>query len=192
MALDNSIDHLEDDLKLAYEEAKANWKRDHPAGPWPELNETLRNEAVQTAYYARTRKPVKEVQRLYKAAGLYEIDAKEAAAWATNAQYGQSAHNARKGSNKARAFDVRFRVLKEVPTLAGSPKCYIPGPKIDWEGPWYTMFGGYMLAAASKLLAAGKIKRRIVWGNDWNGNGLRDEKSVDPPHYELKGWADMK
>lgn len=179
--LDNSIDHLEDDLALAYAEAKANWKRDHPAGPWPELNETLRNEAVQTAYYARSRQPYAEVARLYKAAGLYEIDAKEAATWATNAQYGQSAHNARRGSRKARAFDVRFRVL-----VAG-----VAGPNIDWDGPWYTMFGGYMLAAAARLLAAKKITRKIVWGNDWNGNGRRDEKSYDPPHYELKGWAAM-
>jgi hypothetical protein len=180
MALDNSIEHLEDDLALAYQEAKAAWKRDFPAGPWPELNETLRNQAVQSAYYARSREPYAEVLRLYRAAGLYDIDPKEAAKWVTNARYGQSAHNARVGSNKARAFDVRFRLL-----VKGQPA------GITWEGKWFTIFGGYMLAAASRLLAAGKIKDKIVWGYDWNGNGRADDKSPDPPHYELKSWRTM-
>ena len=182
MALDNSIDHLEDDLVTVYADAKANWKRDYPAGPWPELNETLRNPAVQAAYYARSRATVAEVQRLYRAAGLYDIDAKEANTWATNAKYGQSAHNARPNSNKARAFDVRFRVLVGLQKTPGG---------ITWDSRNFIAFGSYMLAASSRLLAAGKITRKIVWGNDWNGNGLHDEKSVDPPHFELKGWQTM-
>lgn len=187
MALDNSIDHLEDDLAAVYKEAKANWKRDHPAGPWPELNETLRNEAVQTAYYARSRKPVAEVQRLYKAAGLYAIGAKEAAQWNTNAQYGQSAHNARKGSNKARAFDMRMRKL----LLQGGQ--YVVSQEIIWDdNALYEKFAAYMLAAAKMLLAAGKIKRAVTWGGDFNGNGKHDDKCCDMPHYELKGWQDMK
>ena len=187
MALDNSIDHLEDDLVAGYVEAKARWKRDHPQGPWPELNETLRNQAVQTAYYARSRQPVKEVQRLYAAAGLYAIDAKEASEWNTNAQYGQSAHNARKGSNKARAYDVRMRklVLKD--------GLYVVSQEIIWnDNALYEKFAGYVLTAAKLLLAAGKIKRATVWGGDFNGNGKHDDKCCDMPHFQLAGWQDMK
>lgn len=185
MPLSNSIEDLDPDLALCYEEAKADWKRDYPAGPWPELNETRRSEAVQNAYYARGRASVAEVQRLYKAAGLYGIGPIEATKWATNAKYGQSAHNA-SPDEYASAFDVKFRVLVPVP---GKPGAYKAGPDITWESRYYTAFGGYMIKAASRLLAAGKISDKVVWGGDWNQNGkTSDEKRPDLPHFERKNW----
>lgn len=189
MALNNSIADLDPDLKLCYEEAKADWKRDYPAGPWPELNETARSEQVQDAYFARTREPVAEVQRLYKEAGLYDIGAKEAATWATNAKFGQSAHNA-KADEYSGALDVRMRVLTLAkPATATTPAVYVASKQVTWESKYFTAFGGYMIKAASRLLAAKKITDKIVWGGDWNQNGnLRDDKRPDLPHFERKSW----
>ena len=176
MGLNNSRTDLDPDLVLCFDTAEADWKRDYPLGPWPELNETARSKAVQDAYYSRTRKPIAEVQRLYKAAGLYAIDAKEAATWATNAAFPQSAHNAAP-DEYAGAFDVRFRL-------------YVKGKAagITWESRYFTAFAGYMLKAASRLFAAKKITDKVVWGGDWNGNNIRDDKSTDMPHYERKSW----
>lgn len=177
MGLNNSIDDLHPDLKACYTEAKADWKRDYPQGPWPELNETARSEEVQDAYFARGRQSVVKVQYLYKLAGLYDIGAKEAVTWATNAQYGQSAHNAAE-DEYADAFDVRFRLY-----VNGKPT------GITWESRYFTAFGGYMLKAASRLYAAKKISDKVVWGGDWNQNGLTsDEKRPDLPHFERKSW----
>lgn len=188
MPLNNSIEDLDPELKMVYEEAKASMKRDFPAGPWPELNETARSKAVQDAYYARGRKPYATVRALYKAAGLYDIGVAEAAKPVTNAQFGQSAHNAA-ADEYSPALDVRFRLLViDKPGAGQTPPTYKAGKEITWEARWFTIFGGYMLAAASKLLAAGKITQKVVWGNDWNGNGKRDDSSYDPPHYELKNW----
>ncbi len=183
-----STSDLDPDLALAYREAKADWIRDYPAGPWPELNETSRSKAVQDAYYARGRRPVADVQKLYAAAGLYEIQADEAGKWATNAAFGQSAHNAAVDEYSG-AFDVRMRVVVLVKAAAGeTPALYAAGKGITWESKYYTAFAGYVLKAASRLLAAGKITDRIVWGGDWNANNLRDDKSTDLPHYERKSW----
>ena len=189
MPLNNNIKDLDPDLALAYREAKAEWIRDYPEGPWPELNETARSQAVQDAYFARSRKPVKEVQRLYKAAGLYAIDATESAQWNTNAQFGQSAHNAA-ADEYSGAFDVRMRVLVLAKAATQtSPAVYVAGPKMDWDtNKYYTAFAGYVLKAAARLLAARKITDKVVWGGDFNGNGLRDDKANDPPHYERKSW----
>lgn len=177
MALNNRIEDLDPDLQLVYAEAKADWKRDYPAGPWPELNETSRSKAVQDAYYARGRKPAAEVQRLYQLAGLYAIGAAEAQLWATNAMFGQSAHNAAPDEYAA-AFDVRFREY-----VSGKPA------GITWQSRYYTAFGGYVIKAASRLLAAGRITDKVVWGGDWNQNGkTADEKRPDLPHFERKSW----
>lgn len=174
--LNNSINDLHPDLALCYAEAKADWKRDYPEGPWPELNETARSKAVQDAYFSRTRQPVAEVQRLYKLAGLYDIGAKEAGQWATNAQFGQSAHNAAP-DEYSDAGDVRFRLY-----VGGKPT------NITWESKYFTAFGGYMLKAASRLLAAKRISDKIVWGGDWNSNGKADDRNPDLPHFERKSW----
>jgi hypothetical protein len=189
MPLNNSIDDLDPDLALTYAEAKTEWKRDYPQGPWPELNETARSAAVQNAYYARTRQPVATVQALYKVAGLYAIEAKEAASWATNAKFGQSAHNAGPGEY-AGAFDVRMRELvPSKPATATSPAVYVAGKSITWDAKYYIAFAAYMLRAAGQLKAAGKISDKIVWGGDWNQNGkTTDEHRPDFPHYERLSW----
>jgi hypothetical protein len=189
MPLNNNIDDLEPDLALVYAEAKADWKRDYPEGPWPELNETARSKAVQDAYYARTRKPVAEVQRLYKLAGLYAIEAEEAATWATNATFGQSAHNAR-ADEYSDALDVRMRllVLTKAAT-ASTPAIYKAGKQVTWESRYFTAFGGYMIKASSRLYAAKKTSDKVVWGGDWNANGnYTDDRRPDLPHFERKSW----
>lgn len=177
MPLNNSIADLDPDVALCYTEAKAAWKLDFPQGPWPELNETARSQAVQDAYFSRTRQPVAKVKELYKKAGLYDIDAKEAATWATNAKFGQSAHNAAPDEYSG-AGDVRFRLY-----VNGKPA------GITWENKYYIAFAAYMLRAAVRLKAAGRITDKIVWGGDWDGDGLTsDEHRPDFPHYERKSW----
>lgn len=177
MPLNNSIEDLDPDLALCYAEAKANWKRDYPLGPWPELNETARSAAVQNAYYARTRQPIATVQALYKVAGLPAIGDKEAATWNTNAKFGQSAHNAAP-AEYAGAFDVKFRLYVNAKPAG-----------ISWEEKYYIAFAAYMLRAAGQLKAAGKISDKIVWGGDWNQNGkTTDEHRPDFPHYERLSW----
>jgi len=189
MALNNSIADLDPDVALTYTEAKADWKEDYPAGPWPELNETARSKAVQDAYYARSRQPVAKVKELYKKAGLYDIDEIEAKAWATNAKFGQSAHNA-EADEYSGAGDVRFRVLQLVrAATATQPAVYQASKVITWDQKYYIAFAAYMLRAAGRLRAAGKISDKIVWGGDWNQNGkTTDEHRPDFPHYERKSW----
>ena len=54
------------------------------------VSETLRELAVQMAYYSRARMTVQEVQAMYKAAGLYAIapdEAKRAATWTLDSKH---------------------------------------------------------------------------------------------------------
>ena len=54
------------------------------------VSETLRELAVQMAYYSRTRMSVPDVKLMYKAAGLYAItdaEAKRAATWTLDSKH---------------------------------------------------------------------------------------------------------
>jgi hypothetical protein len=175
MALNNRIEDAEPDIVAIYTEAKARWKKDYPLGPWPELNETYRSPELQAAYYAQGRRPLSEVNKLRAALGLYLLSASENRRVVTNAKPGQSNHNI----YPSPALDVRFRLY--------APKK--PGGKLEpagitWAEKYYLQFGGYMIAAAGWLKAAGKITRKMRWGYDWNGNGKNDQSFYDMPHYE--------
>lgn len=46
---------------------------------------------------------------------------------------------------------------------------------------------------ADDLFHRGIIKERIIWGNDWDDDGIPvgldpDENFIDMPHYERKNW----
>lgn len=108
MGINNKREDLHPDLLRVYDATLPKYKAAYPGGLFVSLNETSRSEAVQTAYFARSRETVLEVQRLYKAAGLYAIGAAEAKEHNTNARYGQSSHNFPKG----RALDIRVTDAK--------------------------------------------------------------------------------
>lgn len=189
----NRIEDLHPELALVYTEAKAAMKAAYPLGPWPELNETLRSLELQTAYYAQGRKPLDEVNRLRRLAGEYEIGAAENKNIITWAKAGQSPHFYRM------ALDVRIRLLtpktkpnQEVVATDKNGIEYVRGG-LDWGGTnankWFVVFGGFMIAAARKLKAEGKIKISVRWGHDWNGDGIANDGKLDDPHHEVKGWA---
>jgi len=176
MPLSNDITQLDPDLVLVYSEGKAAWKKDHPSGPWPEINEGYRSDEVQAAYYAQSRQPLAEVNRLRKTAGLEPISAAENRSKITDKKPGTSKHNTYPGE----ALDVRMR-LYTIP----KPGAKLAPAGITWDNRYYIQFGGYMIAAYRELKAAGKVKRKLRWGHDWNGNGIADEKFYDDPHFEV-------
>ena len=59
---------------------------------------------------------------------------------------------------------------------------------IDWDDVGaFALLAGYIMGVAERLLQAGKIKHRLVWGGDWNTNGkTRDARFKDFPHFELR------
>lgn len=176
MPLSNRIEDADPELAAIYTEAKAAWKKAYPSGPWPELNETHRGNDVQAAYYAQGRMPLAEVNKLRKAAGLYLLSAAENKRKATDAKPGSSKHN----TLPSQALDVRFRLY--APKRPGAK----PEPAgITWDLKHYLAFGGYMIAAAAKLRAAGKIRKRMRWGYDWNGDGINNQAFYDAPHFEV-------
>lgn len=61
---------------------------------------------------------------------------------------------------------------------------------INWDNlkRWY-YFGGNAIMLAKKLYLEGKIKHKIRWGGDWNGNDdLDDQTFNDLPHFELRKY----
>lgn len=79
----------------------------------------------------------------------------------TQAKGGQSPHN----YLPAMAFDVSF-------TRDG-------GKTLIWDAIHYHRFAPYVTKHAG-----------IRWGGDWDGDGQTiDEKFVDLPHFEVRGWA---
>ena len=73
-------------------------------------------------------------------------------------------------------------------------------PYADSNYLWKDVDAIYKLAAlarecANDLLAKGAIKENIIWGNDWDNDGIPvgldpDENFVDMPHYERQKWKD--
>jgi hypothetical protein len=176
MPISNKLEDADPDLVAIYTEGKAAWKQARPNGPWPEVNETYRPNDVQEAYYAQGRQPLAAVNKLRQAAGLYLLTAAENKKKITNAKPGQSNHN----RYPSPALDVRMRLL-------ASPK---PGAKpapagITWDNKYFIEFGGYMIAAYRRLKAAGKVRKKLRWGHDWNGDGIENESFYDDPHYEV-------
>ena len=59
---------------------------------------------------------------------------------------------------------------------------------IDWnDRERFCLMAGIILGVAKVLKDEGLIKSNIVWGGDWNKNGItKDEKFSDCPHFEIK------
>lgn len=64
MATSNKLTDLHPDLARVYAEAKADYLAQHPGGLRPQLGETYRSAAVQTAYYAQGRQPLASINAL--------------------------------------------------------------------------------------------------------------------------------
>ena len=71
---------------------------------------------------------------------------------------------------------------------------YIPSRAVDvapWPIDWkdresFIYLAGHIMAIAEIMYADGRIKHKIRWGNDWNGNDrTKDEKNADAPHFEI-------
>ena len=142
MATSNRIEDLHPDLARVYTEAKAAYIAAHPGGLRPQLGETARPAAVQTAYYAQGRQPLATINHLRQVAGLAPIGMAEAGKVITNAQAGQSPH----GFQPSRAFDVQL--VK-------------PNGEVDWSDIAYTGFAAYVKVAAEKLHVA--ISQGAYW-----------------------------
>ncbi|GAA4393658.1 M15 family metallopeptidase [Hymenobacter koreensis] len=136
MAVD--INQLHPTLKKAYENAKAEYLRDHPTQPRPRLTFTHRSAAVQNAFFAQGRMTPAQVNLLRKAAGLPAIGAAEAGRRITNAKGGQSPHN----YLPALALDVAF--------------VKADGKTLDWSLIHFQRFAPYMTKHAG-----------IEWGGAW-------------------------
>ncbi|GAB2958895.1 hypothetical protein GCM10027048_27560 [Hymenobacter coalescens] len=155
------INQLHPLLHKAYTEAKAEYMRDYPHQPRPILTSTHRSKAEQNALYAQGREPLATINQLRKIAGLRPIGAVEARRKVTNARGGQSAHN----YLPAMAFDVAF--TKD------------DGKSLIWDHIHFHRFAPYVTKHVG-----------IRWGGDWDGDGKSsDEKFIDLPHYEVRGWA---
>lgn len=127
-----------------------------------EINETLRTNEVQNAYYAQGRKSLDEVNRLRASAGLYTIGKSENMRIITNVQNIATD----RGHGAGMAADL-------VPTIQNKP-CW-NAPQSTWD-----VIGKCTEAANIKFkteLEAAKMN--VVWGGSW--------KSIkDTPHVEIK------
>lgn len=122
-----------------------------------------RSDAIQTAYYAQGRQSLSEVNRLRKIAELYLIDEKENSRTVTKAKAGETPHC---------GFAWDF--------------CPLKGNKLDYDN-------------LTVIKRCGQIAREIsldgyelVWGGDFNDNGIADDKFVDRPHIQLKNWKNYR
>lgn len=62
----------------------------------------------------------------------------------------------------------------------------VPYP-VDWENrDRFYHFAGFVKGIAQQLFDQGKMKHRIRWGGDWDGDtDLHDQTFMDYPHFEL-------
>ena len=125
-----------------------------------EINETLRTDDVQAAYYAQGRQPTLKVNSLRTQAGLYPITDQENKGIITNVMHVSKV----KGHGAGLAFDVV--------------------PDGDWDAPeskWNVI--GQAVEKANKYWLATLINMgaEIIWGGNWvlQGGGH------DQPHIEL-------
>jgi len=74
----------------------------------------------------------------------------------------------------------------ELPAKAVDICCYVNG-KASWEIKHLCYLGGVVMSTANRLYEEGKIKHRIRWGGNWDGDGeiISDQNLVDGPHYEI-------
>lgn len=80
----------------------------------------------------------------------------------TNAKAGQSPHN----YIPSLAFDIAFTDSRG---------------KLDWSAHLFEKFNQCLQ----------EVSKSMVWGFDWNGNGIKDANDFDRPHWELKNWKNF-
>jgi hypothetical protein len=142
--LNNSPKSLHPDLYRVYSAGLIIYRNDYPKAPFIDLNETFRNEAIQTAYFAQGRMLLAQINKLRALAGLPSIKIEEASKVVSNARYGNSAHN----FELSRAFDVRA-------TERGTGR-YL-GDRAPYERFWLCC-----------KEAADAMKILITWGGTWD------------------------
>lgn len=81
----------------------------------------------------------------------------------TNARAGQSPHN----FIPSFAFDIAFINIQK---------------KLDWSPHLFKKFADIITSDFPS----------VVWGFDWNGNGVQDKNDFDRPHFELRAWKQLK
>ena len=67
---------------------------------------------------------------------------------------------------------------------------YCSPSEIMYDPEHLCAVGGVIMATAARLYEEGKINSRLVWGNDWNKNGILikkdgSERFVDIPHFQI-------
>ena len=82
----------------------------------------------------------------------------------------------------------------------GCPACDMI-PWKDGKGQWndkalFHRMADFIMEANKQLLGWGIVKHELVWGNDWNGNGIIVENDpaenfIDRPHWQLKEWRKL-
>ena len=66
--------------------------------------------------------------------------------------------------------------------------CAIVKGKASWKESHMSYLGGVLTATAQALYAAGRMKQRLRWGGNWDGDGeiITDQSFIDLPHFELQ------
>lgn len=104
---------------------------------------------------------------------------------------GQRNEEAQSAAFAAGLSKLRFPESKHNASPKSKATDAVPYP-IDWhDRERFYFFAGYVLAIASEMYAAGKMKHRVRWGGDWDGDtDLKDQTFMDLPHFELIGVDD--
>lgn len=110
-------------------------------------------------------------------------------------------HRNEADQNKALADKVSKAKFGESPHNYGPSFAVDVAPYILGEGiPWNTSSGYYYLwreLGEHINRCADELKIDIIWGADWDDDGVLvcddpDESLMDLPHWELKGWRELK
>lgn len=131
-----------------------------------------------------------------------------------NFRFSQRSEGNLKGVNPAlvkvvrRAIEITtvdFIVIEGVRTVARQQQLYDQGRKTEGKIVTWTMKSKHIEGKAVDLLpvtgwdnlssfkavskamfqAANELGVKIVWGADWNGNGIQEKGETDSPHFEI-------
>ena len=131
-----------------------------------------------------------------------------------NFRFSQRSEGNLKGVNPAlvkvvrRAIEITtvdFIVIEGVRTVARQQQLYDQGRKTEGKIVTWTMKSKHIEGKAVDLLpvtgwdnlssfkavskamfqAANELGVKIVWGADWNGNGIQEKGEKDSPHFEI-------
>lgn len=123
------------------------------------ITEGTRSPAKQFSYYKKGRR---------KVGGRWYIYDRSLVVTYKDGLRKKSRHNYK----KSKAFDI-CAYVKGRPDLAYNPDLLI-------------YLSGVITSTAERLYQEKKIKKRVVWGGDFNVNGrMDDENFVDRPHFQI-------